>query len=108
MHRSESDRIRQGRDDQLHEAQLRLDVQLRVRRRRGAAAAGVTTLHVISWYNNTSANKYNPDPRNNAGFGNRSVDEMAFSWMNVHSMTDDEFAREVAARAALRNRGTHD
>jgi hypothetical protein len=66
-----------------------------------------TTLHVISWYDNTSSNKYNPDPRNTAGFGNRSVDEMSFSWINVHSMTDEEFKREVAVRAAAHGRTTN-
>jgi hypothetical protein len=66
-----------------------------------------TTLHVISWYDNTSANKYNPDPRNPAGFGNRSVDEMAFSWMNVYALTDEEFTRQVAERAAARRRSSN-
>jgi mono/diheme cytochrome c family protein len=60
-----------------------------------------TTIHVISWYDNTTANKYNPDPRNMVGFGNRSVDEMAFSWMNAYQMTDEEFKQEVADRVAM-------
>jgi len=62
-----------------------------------------TMLHVISWYDNTSANKYNPDPRNPAGFGNRSIDEMGFSWINSHSLTEDEFKRQVAERAAKKS-----
>jgi len=62
-----------------------------------------TTLHVISWYDNSSNNKYNPDPRNPVGFGNRSVDEMGFSWMNVYSLTEEEFSRQVAERAAKRS-----
>jgi len=61
-----------------------------------------TMLHVISWYDNTAANKYNPDPRNPAGFGNRSVDEMGFSWINSHSLTEEEFKRLVAERVARR------
>ena len=61
-----------------------------------------TTIHVISWYDNTPANKYNPDPRNPVGFGNRSVDEMAFAWMNTYSLTDEEFKREVAARVKMK------
>ena len=60
-----------------------------------------TTIHIISWYDNTTANRYNPDPRNMVGFGNRSVDEMAFSWMNTYQMTDEEFAAEVAARVKM-------
>jgi hypothetical protein len=62
-----------------------------------------TMLHVISWYDNTAANKYNPDPRNPAGFGNRSVDEMGFSWINSHSLTEEEFKRLVAERASKRS-----
>jgi hypothetical protein len=67
-----------------------------------------TTLHVISWYDNSSNNKYNPDPRNPVGFGNRSVDEMGFSWMNVYSLTEEEFTRQVAERAATPRRATND
>jgi hypothetical protein len=61
-----------------------------------------TTIHVISWYDNTAANKYNPDARNPVGFGNRSVDEMGFSWMNIYQMTEEEFADEVAARVRMK------
>jgi hypothetical protein len=57
----------------------------------------------MSWYDNTSANKYNPDPRNLVGFGNRSVDEMSFSWMNSYSMTDEEFQKEIAERVKLKH-----
>jgi len=59
-----------------------------------------TTLHVISWYDNSAANRYNPDPRNPAGFGNRSIDEMGFAWINAHSMSDEAFKKQVAERAA--------
>lgn len=65
-----------------------------------------TTLHVISWYDNSAANRYNPDPRNPAGFGNRSIDEMGFAWINAHSMSDEEFKKQVAERAA-RNKKTN-
>ena len=30
-----------------------------------------TNLHLISWYDNSEKNRYNPDPRNWIGFGNR-------------------------------------
>jgi len=62
-----------------------------------------TMLPVISWYDNPAANKSNPDPPNPAGFGNRSVDEMGFSWINSHSLTADEFKQLVAERAAKRS-----
>jgi hypothetical protein len=66
-----------------------------------------TTLHVMSWYDNSAANKYNPDPRNPVGFGNRSVDEMGFSWMNTYQMTEDEFTQEVAERVKMKTRQTN-
>ena len=65
-----------------------------------------TMIHVISWYDNTSANKYNPDPRNPVGFGNRSVDEMGFCWMNMYQMSEEEFAAEVAERVKMKQRQT--
>ena len=36
-----------------------------------------TIMHVISWHDNSAANRYNPDPRNWVGFGNRTTDDMA-------------------------------
>ena len=42
-----------------------------------------TVLHVIGWHDNSSANRYNPDPRNWVGFGNRSIDDMSFAWMSL-------------------------
>ena len=57
-----------------------------------------TTLHIINWYDNTAKNKYNPDPRNWVGFGNRSIDEMGFAWMNVYYLSDEEFKQKVDER----------
>ena len=45
------------------------------------APAG-TLLHVISWMDNSTANKANPDPKNWVGDGGRTVDEMAFAWID--------------------------
>ena len=50
-----------------------------------------TILHVISLYDNTSAHNGNPDPTNWTGYGNRTVDEMGFSWINWYYITDDEY-----------------
>ena len=36
-----------------------------------------TVLHVTSWFDNSSANKANPDPNAWTGFGQRTVDERA-------------------------------
>jgi hypothetical protein len=59
-----------------------------------------TMLHVISWHNNTASNRYNPDPKNWAGFGQRSIDDMSFAWVNYIWLTDEDFKQQVAERRA--------
>jgi len=61
-----------------------------------------TILHVISWHNNTASNRYNPDPRNWAGFGQRSIDDMSFAWVNYIWLTDQDFKQQVEQRRATR------
>lgn len=64
-----------------------------------------TLLHVISWYDNTTANKYNPDPKNWVGAGTgRTIDEMGFSWIGWYDLTDEEYKAEIAERKAHMNR----
>jgi hypothetical protein len=63
-----------------------------------------TMLHVISWHNNTASNRYNPDPRNWAGFGQRSIDDMSFAWVNYVWLTDEDFQKQVAERKASQPR----
>jgi len=50
-----------------------------------------TMIHVIAWYDNTKANKNNPDPDQWVGYGDRTVDEMSHAWMNVVYLTDAEY-----------------
>jgi hypothetical protein len=59
-----------------------------------------TILHVISVYDNTTGNKYAPDPSNWVGWGNRTIDEMGFSWINWYYLTDDEYKQALADRQA--------
>jgi mono/diheme cytochrome c family protein len=60
-----------------------------------------TLLHVISWYDNTTGNKYNPDPKNWVGAGTgRTIDEMGFSWIGWYDLNDAEYKAEIAARKA--------
>jgi hypothetical protein len=61
-----------------------------------------TIMHVISWHDNSAANKYNPDPRNWVGFGNRTTDDMSRHWLTFYYMSDDEFKAEVAERTAMK------
>jgi len=59
-----------------------------------------TILHVISLYDNTTANRGVADPSNWTGSGNRTVDEMGFAWINWYNLTDEEYKQAVDARAA--------
>jgi hypothetical protein len=59
-----------------------------------------TVLHSISWHDNTSANKSNPDPEAQVSWGERTVDEMANSWLSYYYMSEDDFKKEVEARRA--------
>jgi hypothetical protein len=51
-----------------------------------------TIIHVTAWYDNTAANKSNPDPNQWVGYGDRTVDEMAHAWMNVYYLSDEDYA----------------
>jgi len=55
-----------------------------------------TVIHVTAWYDNTKANKLNPDPDQWVGYGDRTVDEMAHAWMNVYYLTDAEYQDYLA------------
>ena len=59
-----------------------------------------TTLHVISWHNNTAANKFNPDPDNEITWGERTVDEMGFAWVSYYYLSDDEYKQMLEERKA--------
>ena len=59
-----------------------------------------TTLHVISYHDNTAAHRGNLDPKNWTGGGNRTIDEMAFSWISWHDLTEEEYKAELEARKA--------
>jgi hypothetical protein len=55
-----------------------------------------TIIHVSAYYDNTKANRNNPDPDQWVGFGDRTVDEMAHAWMNVVYLSDAEYQERVA------------
>jgi mono/diheme cytochrome c family protein len=57
-----------------------------------------TVIHVSAWYDNTKANKNNPDPDQWVGYGDRTVDEMAHAWMNVVYLTDAEYSKMLDER----------
>jgi hypothetical protein len=67
-----------------------------------------TVIHVTAWYDNTKANKNNPDPDQWVGYGDRTVDEMAHAWMNVVYFNDAEYKALVAERKAKTPKMTND
>jgi hypothetical protein len=62
-----------------------------------------TTMHVISYHDNTSGNRGNHDAANWAGSGNRTVDEMAFGWMSWYDLSEEEYQAELEARRESTN-----
>lgn len=63
-----------------------------------------TILHTITWHDNSSANRFNPDPRNWVGDGQRTIDEMGFAWIGWIDLTDEEYKQELNARKALQQK----
>ena len=59
-----------------------------------------TLMKVTAWYDNTAANRSNPDPDVWVGSGSRTTDEMGHAWVNVTYFDDEEFEAEVAKREA--------
>ncbi len=56
-----------------------------------------TAIKITSWHDNTSANRFNPDPNQWVGHGDRTIDEMSFAWVNVTNLSDEEYAQWAAA-----------
>jgi mono/diheme cytochrome c family protein len=50
-----------------------------------------TMIHVTAWYDNTRANKNNPDPDQEVMYGDRTVDEMGHAWVNVTYISDEDY-----------------
>ena len=65
-----------------------------------------TVIQVSAWYDNTKANKDNPDPEQWVGYGDRTVDEMAHAWMNVVYLDDAEYKALLDERKAKNTRTT--
>jgi hypothetical protein len=61
-------------------------------------------IHIISWHDNSAANRHNPDPKNWVGYGDRTIDEMGFSWIGWIDLTEEEYQKELAARNAARQK----
>ena len=55
-------------------------------------------LVITGYYDNTTANKQNPDPDQWVGLGSRTADEMSHAWIAVTHLDDEGYARLVAER----------
>ena len=64
-----------------------------------------TLMKVTAWYDNTAANRSNPDPNVWVGSGSRTADEMGHAWVNVTYFEEDEYEAEVAKREAAQTGG---
>lgn len=58
-----------------------------------------TIVHITSWHDNTAANRYNPNPRNWVGYGQRSIDEMSFAWVTLTYLDEADYQNRVQTRA---------
>jgi hypothetical protein len=56
-----------------------------------------TVLRISSVYDNTTANRNNPDPNQWVGWGDRTVDEMGHAWVNVTYISEDDYKQWLAA-----------
>jgi len=57
-------------------------------------------LVITGYYDNTAANKQNPDPNQWVGGGSRSADEMSHAWIAVTHLDDESYEQQVAEREA--------
>jgi hypothetical protein len=60
-------------------------------------------LHMISWYDNSPQNKFNPDPENTITYGQRTIDEMGGAWISYYNLTEEEYQQQVAERKAKKH-----
>ena len=55
-------------------------------------------LVITGYYDNTAANKQNPDPNQWVGIGSRTADEMSHAWIAVTHLDDQGYKKLVAER----------
>ena len=59
-----------------------------------------SVLVITGYYDNTVANRQNPDPNQWVGGGSRSADEMSHAWIAVTHLDDESYEQQVAEREA--------
>jgi len=55
-----------------------------------------TIIVITAWYDNTTANKNNPDPNEWVGYGERTIEEMGEAFVNVTNLSDHEYGDWLA------------
>jgi mono/diheme cytochrome c family protein len=59
-------------------------------------------LLLTGWYDNTENNKYNPDPDQWVGIGDRTADEMSHAWIAVTHLDEEGYQQVLQQRQAAR------
>jgi hypothetical protein len=59
-----------------------------------------TILHTIGYHNNTTSNRFNPDPDNLITFGQRTIDDMSFAWVSWYTLSEEQYQQQVKEREA--------
>jgi mono/diheme cytochrome c family protein len=59
-------------------------------------------LVLTGWYDNTANNKYNPDPDQWVGIGDRTADEMSHAWIAVTHLDEEGYQQLLAQRQQRR------
>ena len=65
-------------------ARLRLRLADRVRFKQPLKLPKGTTIHATAWYDNSAANKSNPDPTKDVWWGDQTWEEMMFTSFTWH------------------------
>ncbi|PWT98726.1 MAG: hypothetical protein C5B51_28690 [Terriglobia bacterium] len=61
-----------------------------------------TVIHVTTWHDNTDNNKFNPNPKNWVGSGQRTIDEMSFAWVSLYYLDEADYQQRIQAKLAKR------
>ena len=61
-----------------------------------------TIIHITTWHDNTVNNRFNPNPKNWVGYGQRTIDEMSFAWVSLYYLDEADFQQRVKAREKMK------
>jgi hypothetical protein len=67
----------------------------------GSLLPAGTIIHITTWHDNSVNNRYNPNPKNWVGYGQRTIDEMSFAWVSLYYLDEADFQQRVQARKKM-------